>query len=266
MSKTSITRLLIQKGLAEDSDRAMALLACRNVYVDGELCTDGRSLFRCDAKIDLVYGRYASRGGLKLEKAFDCFEIDVSGLVAVDAGASTGGFTDCLLQRGSRVVHAVDVGFNQLSYRLRTDPKVIVHEKTNIMALSLQDLDPPPDIATADLSFRSISGAASHILSLTTQKILIALVKPQFEVPKGAENFSGVVLDDDLMRETLCGVWRALESEGAGIFNACESPILGRKGNREYLVLIRPKTLGARDALSLTEFLLKCGIEDCGSV
>ncbi len=154
----------------------------------------------------------------------------------LDAGSSTGGFTDCLLQRGAKLVHSVDVGFNQLDWKLRTDARVIVHEKQNIM--TLEALDPTPQAAVCDLSFRSIKGAASHILSLCGGTWLISLIKPQFEVPRWQENFFGVVEDPDLLERTMRNVHQALEEDGVGIKKLIRSPITGRKGNMEYLALL----------------------------
>ena len=157
--------------------------------------------------MEISFPKYVSRGGFKLEKALSEFGMDVTGLVMLDAGSSTGGFTDCLLQNGAKAVHSVDVGFNLLDFKIRNDSRVVVHEKQNIMTLTKEALVPAPQAAVADLSFRSIKGAASHILDLVGDTWLIALIKPQFEVPKWQENFFGVVDDPDLMRQTLTNVY-----------------------------------------------------------
>ncbi|NCB01331.1 MAG: TlyA family RNA methyltransferase, partial [Spirochaetia bacterium] len=176
---------------------------------------------------------YVSRGGLKLEHALHTWNIDVKDLDFVDAGSSTGGFSDCLLQHGAHKVHAVDVGYNQLDYRLRVDPRIIVHEKTNIMHLARTDIE--VDAAVADLSFRSITKAASHILSLTRQSWMISLIKPQFEIEGAREDFTGVIDDPFLLINTLINVYNSLTDEQVGIKAIIESPIQGRKGNREFL-------------------------------
>ena len=157
----------------------------------------------------------------------------------LDAGSSTGGFSDCLIQNGAKAVHSVDVGFNLLDFKLRSDNRVIVHEKQNIMTLQKEDLDPAPQAAVADLSFRSINGAASHVLDLVGGTWMIALIKPQFEVPKWQENFFGVVEDPVLMRSTLENVHERLASDEVGIFDATVSPIKGHKGNTEFLAMLR---------------------------
>ena len=253
MAKTSIIQLLRLKDPSLSKDRASALVSCRNVYVDGELCTDPRQTFAPDCAIDIIFPKYVSRGGFKLEKALSEFGTDVSGLVMLDAGSSTGGFTDCLLQNGARAVHSVDVGFNLLDFKIRNDSRVVVHEKQNIMTLEKGDIDPPAQAAVADLSFRSIKGAARHILDLVGGTWIIALVKPQFEVPRWQENFHGVVEDPALMRETLVNVYGNLESEGVGIHMATVSPIKGHKGNTEFLALLKDGK-----GMSCQDFLAAC--------
>ncbi|MBO4409140.1 MAG: TlyA family RNA methyltransferase [Spirochaetales bacterium] len=250
MAKTGIIQLLRLRDPSLSKDRAAALVSCRNVYVNGELCTDPRQTFSPDCAIDIIFPKYVSRGGFKLEKALSEFGTDVSGLVMLDAGSSTGGFTDCLLQNGARAVHSVDVGFNLLDFRIRNDSRVVVHEKQNIMTLEKGDIDPPAQAAVADLSFRSIKGAARHILDLVGGTWIIALVKPQFEVPRWQENFHGVVEDPALMRETLVNVYENLEAEGVGIHMATVSPIKGHKGNTEFLALLRDgKGMSCQDFL-----------------
>lgn len=182
---------------------------------------------------------WVGRGALKLVHALDRWSLAVEGLVVLDAGASTGGFTDALLRRGARLVHAVDVGYNQLDYRLRTSPRVAVHERTNIMAVD--QLDPPADAAVADLSFRSLVGAARHILSLTRESWAVLLVKPQFEWENPPPEFDGRVPDgaaDAIVDEVV----RKLREEGVVVRDVAESPIRGRSGNREFLVLAAGET------------------------
>lgn len=246
----TVLELLLRQYPDQDRNYLRVLIDCRQVLVDGETCTDMKMRYPFDSTISLVISKYVSRGGLKLEHALHHWSLDVEGLVMVDAGSSTGGFTDCLLQRGSALVHAVDVGYNQLAYRLRTDARVQVHERVNIM--SVETLDPPADAAVADLSFRSITGAARHILSLTAKKWMISLIKPQFEVPKGSVGFSGVVRDPALLRDVLAGVYRQLVTEGVGVVDLIESPILGRKGNREFLAW-----LSIHDGLDDVDFMRK---------
>ena len=233
-----------------DKDRAGALISCKNVYVNGELCTDPKQSFPSTGTVEIIYPKYVSRGGLKLEKALEEFDFPTQGLVFLDAGSSTGGFTDCLLKHGASFVHSVDVGYNLLDYSLRNDSRVGVHEKTNIM--HVQNLDPVPDAAVADLSFRSISGAAQKVLGLTRQKRMIALIKPQFEVPRGTGGFDGVIKDHDLLLTTMKSVFRTLCEEEVGVFGICLSPIRGAKGNREFLALLAPYS---KEAMTEDQFL-----------
>ncbi|PKL27511.1 MAG: TlyA family rRNA (cytidine-2'-O)-methyltransferase [Spirochaetae bacterium HGW-Spirochaetae-2] len=247
--KQPLMHLLSKQFPEYEKDQLRAFVDCRQVVVDGETCTDGRKPYPTDSSIELVIPKYVSRGGLKLEHALSTFGMDPTGLVMLDAGSSTGGFTDCLLQHGASLVHAVDVGYNQLDYRLRTDSRVCVHERQNIMLVDA--LDPQPAAAVADLSFRSITGAASHILSLTSDKWMISLIKPQFELPKSQSDFTGVV-DAKLLHEVLIEVHHLLSIEGVGILAIEESPIHGRKGNREFLALLRPGEFLSEQSFDVT--------------
>lgn len=258
MAKASLTELLKKQDKTLDTDRATALVICKNVYVDGELCTDPKQKFSIDSTVEIIFPKYVSRGGLKLERALEMFDFPVKGLTFLDAGSSTGGFTDCLLQHGAQHVHCVDVGYNLLDFSIRSNPAVSVHEKTNIM--DVKELDPRPDAAVADLSFRSIGGAASHILNLTKTRRMTALIKPQFEVTKGTEGFDGVVRDEELLRQTLESVYRALEGEGVGVFDVCISPVRGHKGNREFLALLGDLS---EKALSQSVFMEKALSGEC---
>lgn len=253
MAKISVVQLLRNTDTSLDKDKATSLVICRNVYVNGELCTDPKAVFDKNSKVEILFPKYVSRGGFKLEKALEEFHVNPQGLTVLDAGSSTGGFTDCLLQNGAKTVHCVDVGYNLLDFKIRSDSRVIAHEKTNIMAV--ESLDPQPQIAVADLSFRSIRGAATHVLDLTENRCMIALIKPQFEVPKWVENFNGVITDSALLKETLQNVYEILAKENIGIFNAVKSPITGHKGNQEFLVMLKDKS---ETSLSMEDFLVKC--------
>lgn len=258
MAKASLTELLKRQDSTLDTDRATALVICKNVYVDGELCTDPKQKFPADSTVEIIFPKYVSRGGFKLERALELFDFPVKGLVFLDAGSSTGGFTDCLLQHGASHVHCVDVGYNLLDFSIRSNPAVSVHEKTNIM--ELENLDPRPDAAVADLSFRSIGGAATRILGLTKTRRMTALIKPQFEVPRGTEGFDGVVRDNGLLRQTLESVYECLNNEGVGVFDVCISPVRGHKGNREFLALLGDLS---QKALSGPDFIEKALAGEC---
>ena len=222
-----------------DIERSTLLtyIATKSVSIDGEGIRDSMQTFPETSICSIHIDKFVSRGGLKLEHALNEWNIEVKDLEFIDAGSSSGGFSDCLLQRGATKVHCVDVGYNQLDYRLRVQERVVVHEKTNIMHMSPSDVE--VDAAVADLSFRSITGAASHILSLTRQKWMISLIKPQFEVVGAKEDFTGVITDTTLLYDTLIAVYRSLKEEGVSIHDITNSPITGRKGNREFLALLR---------------------------
>ena len=236
MKKVPLLTLLKKNYPGYSSDKLYSHILCGEVIVDGGVIKNPKELFPEDTPVVLADKKFVSRGGFKLEKALEHWHIDVKGKVVLDAGSSTGGFTDCLLQHGASVVHAVDSGSNQLDFKLRQNPAVLVREKTNIMDVST--LDPQPDIAVCDLSFRSIVHAASHILSLTREKKLIALVKPQFEERGLVPGFDGVIRKEEDVRRVLAETERLLAEDNSYIIDMIESPILGTKGNREFLCII----------------------------
>jgi len=181
---------------------------------------------------------YVSRGGLKLEKALDHFAIPAAGRVALDVGASTGGFTDCLLQRGAAKVYAIDVGTNQLAWKLRSDPRVVSMEKTNIRDVTRAQLAEPIDLIVCDASFIGLRTALPAALALATPGAhLVALIKPQFEVGKGRVGKGGIVREPELHKEVceMISAWLA-EQPGWKVLGVTESPITGAEGNREFLI------------------------------
>lgn len=229
---------LLKKRFTDYTEKELySFILCGKVKVDGGALKDPKINILETSKIELVGERWVSRGGDKLEGALSYFGLDVVGKVFLDAGSSTGGFTHCLLSNGAQAVHSVDVGYNQLHFSLRTDARVIVHEKTNVM--SLTSLDPRPHGAVADLSFRSISGAAPLILTITSEKWLVALIKPQFEWKNPPDDFDGVVKDPRVILEILEIVVKELEAEGVYLHGCIPSAITGRKGNQEYLFLLK---------------------------
>ncbi|MCQ2603994.1 MAG: TlyA family RNA methyltransferase [Spirochaetia bacterium] len=236
MKKIPLLEILKKKYPDIMPERLYSYIMCGEVLVDGGRVRDPKILFQSDIPVFISEKKYVSRGGFKLEKALSQWKLDVSGKVMLDAGSSTGGFTDCLLQHGASLVHAVDSGFNQLSSRLRNDSRVISHEKTNIMELG--SLDPVPDMAVADLSFRSIVKAASQIISLTGDRVLIALVKPQFEERGLISGFDGVIRSSQDLKTVLQETVRLLFDDRTFVLDIIESPIHGTKGNREFLCRI----------------------------
>lgn len=237
MKKLPLLQALVKTYPTYTKDELLAFIFCKNVYVDGELISDPKQGVAENAEFEIHTQTYVSRGGYKLEHALHAFELDVEGKVFIDAGSSTGGFTDCLLQHGVSAVHAVDVGYNLIDWKLRSDERVILHEKQNIM--HLEEVDPPAEAAVCDLSFRSIRKAASHILRLVGDTFLIALIKPQFEIANAPASFTGVIDDPTVIKEVMVEVYARLGEEGVGIFDLVVSPIKGAKGNIEFLALLK---------------------------
>ena len=242
---TVLLRKLQEQFPEKSRDELYGLIMCGEIEIDGGRIRDPRAMVAADAVPRIRPRQFVSRGGIKLAAALDAFGIAPEGLTVLDAGSSTGGFTDCLLQRGAALVHAVDVGTNQLAWTLRSRSDVRLYEQTNIM--SLDSLDPPPDIATCDLSFRSLRGAASHILSLTARRQVIALAKPQFEWVDTPDSFDGVVRDVDTLLEILIALVYALREEQVHVVDVAESSIAGREGNREFFLHLRPAPEGSVD-------------------
>jgi 23S rRNA (cytidine1920-2'-O)/16S rRNA (cytidine1409-2'-O)-methyltransferase len=232
-----LDQLLVERGLAESRTKAQALILAGEVFVDGQKADKPGRAVSIESRIEIA-GRppFVSRGGQKLAAALDRFNIQVEGRVCLDVGASTGGFTDCLLQRGARRVYAIDVGAGQLDWRLRTDPRVVPREGLNARYLRFEDIGELVDLAVCDVSFISVTlilPALVPLLQPTGEMVI--LVKPQFEVGRGQVGKGGVVRDPELHAAACARVEQAVEQ--AGFDTALiESPILGAEGNREFLV------------------------------
>ena len=251
--KLPLNRLLVRLFPNEKPDRLYAEILCGDISVNGDVLKDPKHLVPETASVARRDQGFVSRGGEKLQGALDDFQIDPQGVICLDAGASTGGFSDCLLQRGALCVHAVDVGYNQLAWKIRSDSRVVARERTNIMDLSREDLTPPPALAVADLSFRSLRGAASKLLELTAGGTVLALVKPQFENP-AEEGFDGIVRTDDARRRVLYSLTEDLPREGVYVHNAAASRVTGRKGNAEiFLLLAAERALDKGSVISSLE-------------
>jgi 23S rRNA (cytidine1920-2'-O)/16S rRNA (cytidine1409-2'-O)-methyltransferase len=241
--KIRIDVLLVERGLAESRTKAQALVMAGAVVVDDARVDKPGALVPPSAAVRLkedATPRYVSRGAGKLERALDLFPIDPHGKICADLGASTGGFTDLLLQRGAARVHAVDVGYGQLHPRLRGDPRVVVRERQNARLLGPEALGEQVDLVTADLAFislRLVLPAVKAILRSGGSAIL--LVKPQFEVGKGEVGKGGVVRDDVKRRAALDGVAAAARALGFEVVGEAESPVEGPAGNREWLLGLR---------------------------
>ena len=253
MSRMRLDQLLVERGLAASRTQAQALILAGEVELEG---AGTRSLkpgqqVAAEASVSLVARpRWASRAGAKLEAALNAFAVDPTGLACLDAGASTGGFTDVLLERGARIVYAVDVGRGQLIDRLRRDPRVVNMERTNLR--ELRALPEPIDLATLDLSFislRLVLSAVHHLL--TDAGRVIALVKPQFEAGREAVPRGGVVRDPTVHREVLLRFGAGAAEAGFTPAGLIRSPVVGSEGNVEFLALLerRRRTSTRWDAL-----------------
>jgi 23S rRNA (cytidine1920-2'-O)/16S rRNA (cytidine1409-2'-O)-methyltransferase len=239
-----------------EAEELRARILCGGGWVGGERIRDPRArVAGREAQVSIQRRRFVSRGGEKLEAVLQAWRVEVAGLALIDAGSSTGGFTDCLLQRGARRVVAVDVGGGQLDYRLRRDARVSVLEKTNILALSRDRLPVEPDAAVADLSFRSLRRAAGHLLSLTRERWLIALVKPQFEWAAPRAGFRGVVREPTDVWSILEALAGDLEREGVYLHRARVSALRGAKGNREFFFFLRDTAGSVRAAALLAPLM-----------
>jgi 23S rRNA (cytidine1920-2'-O)/16S rRNA (cytidine1409-2'-O)-methyltransferase len=238
-SKERLDKLLVERGLCESRTRAQALILAGEVVVGDHAVSKPGTLIDRAAAIRLKAGAqpYVSRGGLKLRGALDAFAVQVEGAVCLDVGASTGGFTDCLLQAGAARVYALDVGYGQLAWSLAHDPRVVVMDRQNIRKLEPGQIPEPIDLAVADCSFISLVKVLPHLPAvLRAGADVIALVKPQFEVGRERVGKGGVVRDDEARREALASVEQAARALGFEVRGHLASPIAGREGNREWLL------------------------------
>lgn len=239
--KERLDVLLVSRGLAPSREKAKTMIMEGNVFVNNNREDKAGSTFADDCKIE-IHGntlKYVSRGGLKLEKAMTHFGITLDGKVCMDIGASTGGFTDCMLQNGASKVYSVDVGYGQFAWKLRQDPRVVCMEKTNIRYVTPEDIDDALDFASVDVSFISLTkvlGPARALLKDNGQ--MVCLIKPQFEAGREKVGKKGVVRDKAVHEEVINKVIDFALEIGFSIHNLEYSPIKGPEGNIEYLVYI----------------------------
>lgn len=233
--KQRLDVLLVERGVVASREQARRLIQAGSVLVDGQIVDKPGAQIPVEAGVALrELPRYVSRGGLKLEAALEAFRIDPAGLVAVDVGASTGGFTDLLLQRGVQKVYAIDVGYGQLAWRLRQDPRVVVMERTNIRYLA--GLPEPVDLAVVDVSFISLELVLPVVRNLLKPEgQIVALIKPQFEAGRQQVGKGGVIRDPGVHRAVLHRVLRWASGQGMFTRGLLRSPILGPAGNVEFL-------------------------------
>jgi 23S rRNA (cytidine1920-2'-O)/16S rRNA (cytidine1409-2'-O)-methyltransferase len=232
----------VERGLCESREKAKRAIMAGKVLVAGQLVDRPSAPVAEDAGVELkAPEKFVSRGGHKLEAALDYFKVDVAGAVCVDIGASTGGFTDCLLQRGAARVHAVDVGKGQLAYTLRRDARVVVHDDVNARHLRPEQIGEAADVATVDVSFISLTKVLAAVIALLKPSgIIVALIKPQFEAGPANVGKGGVV-KDAAVHERVVETVKTLATRQLGLRcdGVIESPLLGPAGNKEFLICLR---------------------------
>ena len=239
-AKERIDKLLVERGMAESRTKAQALVMAGVVLVNDRRVEKSSEMFSADDVIrmkgETAESRYVGRGGLKLEAALDSFAIDPRGFNCIDIGASTGGFTDCLLQHGASRVTTIDVGTNQLDWSLRTDSRIDVRENVNARTLEPTDFETLFDLAVMDVSFISVTKILPAIIPLLSGNgRLIVLIKPQFEVGRGEVGKGGIVRDIEKHERVVAEVNSFAESIGLAVMGIIESPIRGAEGNKEFL-------------------------------
>ncbi|MCL2818459.1 MAG: TlyA family RNA methyltransferase [Actinomycetia bacterium] len=244
MKRLRADELMVTRALAPDLKEAAALIMADMVRTgtdNGVMVDKPGMLLAEDAPLTVKASKkYVSRGGLKLEGALDAFDIDVAGLRCADIGASTGGFTDCLLAHGATSVCAIDVGYGQLAHSLQVDPRVQIHDRTNIRTVEVDALGGPFDLVVADLSFIGLSQVAENIAQLVDERgQCILLVKPQFEAKRDEVGQGGIITDPAIHEQVLQGTIEALTAVGLNVLNVTDSPIKGASGNTEFLLHCR---------------------------
>lgn len=240
--KTRLDVLLVSRGLSESREKAKAVIMAGNVFVNGQREDKAGSMFEDKAEIEVRGHKlpYVSRGGLKLEKAVKSFRLSLEGKICMDVGSSTGGFTDCMLQNGAAKVYAVDVGTNQLAWKLRTDERVVCMEKTNIRYLLPEQIGEPPQFASIDVAFISLTKVLLPVRELLTEEgEIAALIKPQFEAGREKVGKKGVVREKETHLEVIRQVISYAGSVGYEILGLDFSPVRGPEGNIEYLLHLR---------------------------
>ncbi len=238
MKKKRLDVLLFEKGMVPSRERAKAIIMSGIVYVNNQKADKAGMSIPEDAEIEIrgKTNSFVSRGGLKIEKALNYFQIDPKDLCVMDIGASTGGFTDCLLTRGARKVYSIDVGYGQLAWKLRQDPRVVCMERTNIRKVTPDMLDDVPDFAVIDVSFISLKLVLPVVAQLLSEHGRIAcLIKPQFEAGKGKVGKKGVVREPEIHLDVLNTFVENAHEAGFHIYNLTFSPIKGPEGNIEFL-------------------------------
>ena len=241
MRKERLDKFLVERGVVQSRDRARALIMAGKVSVEGNRIDKPGIQINADAQLQIQEGgsSYVSRGGEKMEGALKVFGIDPKGMVVMDVGASTGGFTDCVLQKGAKKVYAVDVGYGQLAWRLQKDPRVVNLERRNIRYLQREEVPEEIDMILIDTSFISIEKFLPLLLGfLRKGGTILSLIKPQFEVGKGEVGKGGVVRDKALHEKVIERISNFSRRLGLKVLGVTESPLLGPKGNKEFFIYL----------------------------
>ena len=251
MAKERLDVLLVKRNLAESREKAKAYIMAGNVFVDGVREDKAGSSFEETVQIEVkgLAMKYVSRGGFKLEKAVDQFGVNLEGKTCMDVGSSTGGFTDCMLQNGAVKVFAIDVGTNQLAWKLRTDERVISMEKTNIRYVTPEDIGQPVEFVSIDVAFISLSKVLGPVYELMAENAeIVCLIKPQFEAGREKVGKKGVVRDKKVHEEVVIAVTSMAAATGCELLRLDYSPIKGPEGNIEYLLYARKNEKDAEAA------------------
>lgn len=246
--KDRLDKLLVEMKIVPTRSKARALILAGRVKVDSQVVDKAGALIRPGSNIEVAEGsRFVSRGGEKLEHSIEYFRPAVEGKIALDVGASTGGFTDCLLRYGARKVYAVDVGYGQLAWELRNDPRVVVMERTNARNLTPEMFDERPELATIDASFISLTLLLPPVANvLTDDGQIIALIKPQFEAGRPKVGKGGVVRDEEIHRQVIRKVEDFALELGLSSRGVVESPLLGPAGNKEFFIYLVKSQAGEK--------------------
>lgn len=250
VEKERLDVLLVQQGLANSRELAKAYIMAGNVYVDGQKEDKAGTKVAVTAKLEVKGNqmKYVSRGGYKLEKAMDVFGIRLNGKICLDIGASTGGFTDCMLQNGASKVYAIDVGYGQFAWKLRNDERVVCLEKTNVRYVTHEQVPDEGDFASIDVSFISLAKVLPAVLGVLGEKgQLVCLIKPQFEAGREKVGKKGVVRDSSVHREVIEMIVEYVRTQSLGILGLDFSPIKGPEGNIEYLIYLDKSRSGMHE-------------------
>lgn len=250
VEKERLDVLLVQQGLANSRELAKAYIMAGNVYVDGQKEDKAGTKVAVTAKLEVKGNqmKYVSRGGYKLEKAMDVFGIRLDGKICLDIGASTGGFTDCMLQNGASKVYAIDVGYGQFAWKLRNDERVVCLEKTNVRYVTHEQVPDEGDFASIDVSFISLTKVLPAVLGVLGEKgQLVCLIKPQFEAGREKVGKKGVVRDSSVHREVIEMIVEYARTQSLGILGLDFSPIKGPEGNIEYLIYLDKSRSGMHE-------------------